>query len=307
VDLLTGRAMSKIHYDTADLRALCELSRQGGFTRAADALFLTPSALSRRISKLEAAIGAAVVERSTRAVALTTLGAYLVSRAEPLLDSLDASIEEAARIATGHEGQIAIGCIATIAYARVPDAVDIFRKKFPEVRISLKDGESFKVTAAVLNHEVEFAVTAVVESDRDLYVEFIADDPFVFVCDHAHEWASEAAISWKQLETERLVGFKASSWTRQLLDKGTAAKNIKLSWFYETGSLTSLVGFLKSGKFVAPVPKSFATFAREMVSIPLTQPLIERKLYLVRRRDAELSAPAVAMWNAIKQVLTTSL
>ncbi|WP_423815559.1 LysR family transcriptional regulator [Pseudomonas putida] len=67
----------KINYDIPDLRAFAELARTGGFNRAADALSITPSALSRRIAKLEAAVGGDLVARSTRDMALTTLGKRL--------------------------------------------------------------------------------------------------------------------------------------------------------------------------------------------------------------------------------------
>jgi len=93
----------KIHYDIRDLRAVCELARQGGFKHAANALAITPSALSRRVAKLEEVIGGLIVNRTTRSIALTALGRRLVTRCEPLLRELDESVDESSRIARGME------------------------------------------------------------------------------------------------------------------------------------------------------------------------------------------------------------
>lgn len=76
-----------------ELRSFKELGDCGHFTRAADRLSITPSALSRRISKLEAALGARLIERTTRAGALTAVGRNFHVRLSGLLLSLDACLD----------------------------------------------------------------------------------------------------------------------------------------------------------------------------------------------------------------------
>lgn len=80
-----------------ELRSFKELGDCGHFTRAADRLSITPSALSRRISKLEAALGARLIERTTRAGALTAVGSNFHVRLSGLLLSLDDCLGDVSR------------------------------------------------------------------------------------------------------------------------------------------------------------------------------------------------------------------
>ena len=290
----------KIHYDIRDLRAVCELARQGGFKHAANALAITPSALSRRVAKLEEAIGGLIVNRTTRSTALTALGRRLVTRCEPLLSELDETVDESSRIARGMEGQIAVGCVSSIAYTLLPSIVSDFRKRHPDLRISLKDDDGLQITAAVLNYEVELGITTVVGRDRELYSELIATDPFVLVCARDHPLANAKSLHWRRIASQRLMGFKASSSIRQLLDQRLQREGLQLLWFDEVDKLSSLLSYLRTGSFVGVVPSLIASYLVELVAVPMIGPRIERRIYLTRRKDMTLNPPAQILWNAIK-------
>jgi DNA-binding transcriptional LysR family regulator len=299
----------KIHYDIRDLRAVCELARQGGFKHAANALAITPSALSRRVAKLEEAIGGLIVNRTTRSIALTALGRRLVTRCEPLLRELDESVDESSRIARGMEGQIAVGCVSSIAYTLLPSIVSDFRKRHPDLRISLKDDDGLQITAAVLNYEVELGITTtVVGRDRDLYSELIATDAFVLVCAPDHPLANAKSLHWSRIASQRLMGFKSSSSIRQLLDQRLQREGLQLLWFDEVDKLSSLLSYLRTGSFVGVVPSLIASYLVELVAVPMIGPRIERRIYLTRRKDTMLNPPAQILWNAIKdRIATTTL
>ena len=290
----------RIHYDIRDLRAVCELARQGGFKPAANALAISPSALSRRVAKLEEAIGGLIVNRTTRSIALTALGRRLVTRCEPLLRELDESVDESSRIARGMEGQIAVGCVSSIAYTLLPSVVSDFRKRHPDPRISLKDDDGLRITAAVLNYEVELGITTVVGRDRELYSELIATDPFVLVCARDHPLANEKSLHWRRIASQRLMGFKASSSIRQLLDQRLQREGLQLLWFDEVDKLSSLLSYLRTGSFVGVVPSLIARYLVELVAVPMIGPRIERRIYLTRRKDMTLNPPAQMLWNAIR-------
>lgn len=299
--------MPKIHYDVPDLRALSELARTGGFNRAAESLSITPSALSRRIAKLEAAVGGDLVVRSTRGMTLTSLGQRLLARSEPLLTALDDSVDEASRIARGLEGLVVLGCVSSIAYSLLPAAVANFRQRHENVRVSLRDGEGLNVTAALLDQEVEFAVTTLVDTPGELFTQLIASDPFVAVCSAKHPIAEHSQVSWQQLAQQRLVGFKASSYSRRALDDGLVPTGVELNWFYEVEQLSSLVGYLQSGHFVGVVPRLLSGYLRDIATIPISGPQIERRIHLARRRDTHLSVPASVLWDCIYEAVGSSI
>ena len=294
--------MKKPNYDIFDVRALCELANKGSFNRAADALFVTPSALSRRIAKLEAAIGGQIVRRTTRAMEFTEIGEKLISRAQPLLYALDDAMEDASRLARGLEGQVTLGCIATVAFSLVPAAIAVFKRDFPSVRINLRDGEGSGITSAVTTHEVDFAVSTVIDEKDGLITELVMNDPIVLACPKGHPLAEMVEVEWEEVKSYRLLGFKSHVSIRQLIDRSLQAQNTDCPWFYEVDSLASLIGALRSGEFVAPVPELLARHIPELATVRLTAPSIERSIYLIRRPE-QTSVPAAALWNTIKAAL----
>lgn len=296
--------MARINYDVPDIRALIELVRHGSFNRAADALAITPSALSKRIAKVEASVGGLVVDRTTRSMELTSLGERLLLRAEPLLHALDDCMDEVSRVARGLEGQISVGCVATVAFSKFPFALGLFKQSYPEVRVDLLDGEGAFLTEAILNRKVDFAVTTVFQHHPDLIAENIASDPFVVVCHADHPLAERKRLRWEELRHWKIVGFKAHISTRRLVDEVLQKAGIELSWFYEVRLLSSLLGYLHSGEFIAPVPRLLAAAVPGLVAIPLEGPTLERQIFLVRR-DLQMPAPAEALWTIIAELLRT--
>lgn len=290
-----------MHYDLPSLRALCELSRQKSFSEAATKLALTPSAFSRRIAKLELAVGQALVIRTTRSMRLTSSGKDLVARATPLIAGLDRALVETASAGARDAQQIVLGCAASVAYTLVPYALRELRRSFPDTRIKLTDGEGRRTALSLQRGEVDLAVTtAQVTPDTNLIIEEIATDAFVLVCSLDHPLAQQRSICWAELKDYRLLGFEAETSTRRLLESQLAQTGIVLSWFDEVRALSSLMGYLKAGSFAAPIPRSLAAHITDVAVLELHTPSIQRRLTLARHKDASFGPAAQTLWRALR-------
>lgn len=299
--------MGRTHYELRDVRAICELARAKGFREAADALAITSSAFSRRVAKLEEAIGGLLVKRTTRSVALTPLGRRLVQRCQPMLDALDDSVDELTRIARGMEGQVSIGTIASASYALLAPVVAAFRATHPNLRINMREADGASIAAAVVNHEVDFGLTTVADRHKELHVEPVGDDAFVLVCGPDHPFARKRSLAWPQIAHERLMGYKASSSIRQMLDGALARAGVELLWFDEVDTLSSLMSYLGTTRFVGVVPRLVAGQLTGLATVRLTAPRLQRRLFLVRRADVELTPPAERLWAEIRTRVSFAL
>lgn len=299
--------MARIHYDVRDVRAICELTRVKGFREAAEALAITPSALSRRVAKLEEAVGGLLVKRTTRDTALTPLGRRLAARCEPLLHALDECIDESARMARGMEGQVTVASVSSVSAAQLAPVVAGFRQRYPHLRVNLKESDAFGIGEAVLNHDVDFGISTTPGPRGELHAEFVATDPMVLVCGRDTVLGRKRAVKWADLRGERLMGYKPSSSVRQMVDGALAKVGVELLWFDEVDTLSSLVSYLRTGQFTSVVPKVIAAQFAGLAVVPLTAPRIERKLYLLRRKDNDLTPPAQSFWNDVKKRLGSQL
>lgn len=296
--------MLRINYRIDDLRALLALQQHGSFVRAAETLFITQSAFSRRIAQLEEAVGARLVERTSRKVALSALGQSLAKQAQNVLPLLDQSMEDAYRQARGESGRITLSCLTTVAYSRLPTVLGQFRQTYPNVRMHVRDDTGQRVTQSVINREAEFGVTVVTESTADLVTERVAKDPFVLAVSPKHPLAKRKTVNWSDLANWKPVSLGRSSANRVLIDTELSRAGINPPWFDEVDHLSTMIGFLRNAQVVGVLPRmALDARAPDLVMRPLTDPVLSREIAMIRRPETELSMPAQWLWKLLAHSL----
>ena len=103
------------------------------------------------------------------------------------------------------------------------------------------------------------------------------------------------------------MGYKASSSIRQMLDSQLAREGVELLWFDEVDTLSSLISYLGTGSFVGVVPRIVAGQMPGLAVVSLTRPRLQRRLYLVRRADVELTPPARELWEDVRKTVLSSV
>lgn len=295
----------RINYDIEDLRAFCCLVRAGQYTAAAEQLCVTASALSRRIAKLEASIGGRLFERTTRRVVLTPVGAALYERVLPMVSQLDASMREAARLAQGLEGKLAISTVASVGYSVLPKVLPDFYARHPDVYLSIRDGNATVTTHLVLEREVEFGVTTPVSFGPALDAERVASYGYNLVYAAGSPFAPRRrGMTWAKLAGLPVVGLNPLSSTRLQIDSVLDHHGIEQPWRIEVDQLATMIGLVQSGGFVTVMPGLFEARGYGLKSLPLNDPPISRDVYLVRRRDASLSPQGAYLLGLIRAHLT---
>src|SRR5438046_2830274 len=127
--------------DMNRLRALRELARCGTMAAAAEALFLTPSAVSQQIAQLEEEAGIGLTERRGRGVRLTPAGEALVAHTERIMVVLDEAKSELAQLRREIAGELRVAAFPSIASAVMPETIKELRSVFPRLDIVLEEME----------------------------------------------------------------------------------------------------------------------------------------------------------------------
>ncbi|THF49633.1 LysR family transcriptional regulator [Allorhizobium terrae] len=283
-----------INCEILDLRAFLSVVELENFHRAADALNLSQPALSRRIQKLEQVIGAPLLERTTRHVSTTALGAELIPLVRRMLEEFDTSLFSVRDVGSQRSGLVTIACLPTAAFYFLPKVIKQFSLEYPNIRFRILDLPATDGLQAVARGEVEFGINIMGFSDPDLMFERLIEDPFVLAARKDHPLAAKSEIQWGDLAPYQLITVHRSSGNRTLLDAALAKSNLKLRWSFEVTHLSTSLGLVEAGLGISVLPK-LATPQEDhpfLVTRPIRNPEISRTIGIVRRRGGTLSPAA---------------
>src|ERR1700724_4223611 len=144
--------------NVARLRVLKEVAYRGSLSGAAEALSYSQSAVSQQIAALEAQTGMALLERHPRGVSLTAAGQTLVQHAEGILARLDAAEAALSAISGLRGGRLRMASFPTAGATLMPVAIATFRSSYPEVELTLAEGEPEEIVPRLRAGELDLAL-----------------------------------------------------------------------------------------------------------------------------------------------------
>lgn len=290
-----GALMLMVNCELLDLRALIAVAEGRSFHRAAQQLNLSQPALSRRIQKLESAVGAVLIERTTRNVRLTPSGQEVVPLIRRMLDEFDGSLIGLMAQGERGAGRITLASVPSATVRFLPDVLQQFGQDYRNTRVRILDLSASECAEAVRTGEAEFGLSLPVSSDSDLSFTPLHDDPYGLICRKDDLFASMPDIGWSDLVGQRLITVHRASGNRTTLEAGLAAHGINLTWFYEVTRLTSALALVDAGLGPSVLPRLACAGpeARDLIWRPLGEPLIARTIGLLKRPAAPIS-PAAA-------------
>jgi len=293
-----------MNLDVQGLQAFTRIAALGTFQKAASALFLSQSALSRRISKLEEALGVRLLDRTTRRVRLTAVGRDFLPQARRLIEELETSFAGMREMAKHGSGQVALACVPTAAIHILPTVIREYSAKHPDNRIRILDVHANEVLQAVLRGEAEFGLTLSGADESEIETEPLFDDPFVLACRKDHPLAKRRTVKWAELGEHRVITVGRLSGNRALLDFGLPSNLPQQRWTYEVQhSFWTGLGMVEAGIGVIAVPMLALSGRRNtgLVSRPLVEPKLTRTLAVIRRRGVTLSPAAQEFLTMLKK------
>ena len=201
------------------LRVFTEVARKLSFVRAAEALHLTPPAVTMQVKELEAAVGLPLFDRQGRTISLTTTGEYFLVYAKRLISTLKDAEDAMARFKRVEAGLLNIGLVSTAKYF-IPRLLARFREEHPGVEVRLQvTGNREQLLALLHANEVDLAVMGRPPKELSTRAEPFAAHPLVFVCPPDHALARRESVSAEVLADHPLIVREPGSGTRKAMEE----------------------------------------------------------------------------------------
>lgn len=286
-----------MHFTLRQLRAAIAVAKRGNFRRAADELKLSQPALSLSIAELERSLGVTLFHRTSRMVAPTEIGAAFLPGAERLVVELDRLVSDVAKNAEARAGRVVVTCLASVAGRVIPAVINECSRRYPAIDIDIRDDLAGRMAEVVRHGEADFAITLAPRSlAEDLVFEPLFSESFFVVCQKSHRFAKASKVRWRQLEGETFIAFSTASGTHAMIDAEIIRARVSLGRRVTVTQLATVLGMLEEGVGVSVLPQLALPVERHprLIVRPLIDPMLERTIGLLQRRDRSLSPAAAA-------------
>lgn len=281
------------------LRAFTALLRTGSTKGAAEALLVTPPAITLQLRELEAAVGMPLIERRPDGIEPTAAGAEILDAATRI-DTLLADTADLIQTFRGLEGgKVAVGVISTAKYF-APKAIAAFSREHPGIDISLKVGNRQETIRSLAGYDFDLAIMGRPPGDFAVDQAAIGDHPHVIIAPPEHRLAERTSITLGQLADETFLLREPGSGTRTVLQELFKKGPSTLDRGMEIGSNETIKQAVIAGLGIALI--SAHTVAVEVADGRLAMLDVEglpimRTWYLVKRSEKRLLPAAEAMWT----------
>jgi DNA-binding transcriptional LysR family regulator len=291
----------------ARLKVLKEVAYRGSFSAAAEELSYTQSAISQQIAALEAEAGMALLERHARGVSLTAAGQMLMGHAEGILARLEAAEASLAEIAGLRGGRLRMASFPTAGATLMPLAIATFRASYPDVELTLSEGEPEEIAPRLRAGELDLALLFEFAGETELgegttRVELL-EDPMYLALPREHRLAGKKRLRLEDLKGEAWVQTSSASPCARHVVRSCYAAGFEPNVSFESDDYQTVQGLVAAGVGVALIPELALSVVREEIAIRALSPGPPvRQVVAAAPAGARLVPAAPAMLSVLEQV-----
>jgi DNA-binding transcriptional LysR family regulator len=290
------------------LRILREVAARGSFSAAADALYLSQSAVSQQVATLEREVGMSLLERTREGPKLTDAGRVLVGHAEAAIARLEEAERELAAIAGLDGGELRLASFPSASATLLTEAVSIFHPRHPKVRLTIAEAEPEESLPRLRGGELDLALafdypSVPTVSERDLDRTLVLTESMHLALPKSHPLAEEQVVPLAELAEEQwLCGSRPSSCgdavVRACRDAGFSPRI-----GFESDDYHVMQGFIAAGLGFTLLPDlALPTLRSDLVVRPTDPPTPKRRVWAATRAQGARSPATDEMVSTLVEV-----
>jgi len=285
--------VTPMRFDLVDLRLFLSVVEHGSLTRGAQAMNLALASASERISGMEAALGASLLERTRRGVRPTSAGDALTRHARLILFNVEQMRGELQSYGTGFRGRVRLLCNTAAMVAFLPRRLCKFLVAHPNLSVDVEEVPSVEIALALAGGRAELGVAANIADLGALQTKPLEEDRLFVVASSSHGIASEHSIEFADIARELFVGVADSALETHLAER-TSRLGFQRAYRTRLRRVQDVGMLVKAGVGIAVLSESsLGEFDRQgLAIIPLRDPWAHRQLFLCARDFRALSPHA---------------
>lgn len=291
------------------IRAFLAVARHSNFTRAANELHISQSALTVQIQQLEEALGIRLFDRNKRRVALTDAGRQVLAPLQRIVVDSEAIVSRTREIAGLRRGIVSIALLPSVASGILTEVINQFTAAHPGVLININDVVANRIVEMVRSEAVDFGIGIMPKTDKDLVNSPLFTDRLFAFLPARHPLSSRNSVSLNQLSDYPLVLTAMDSSVRALLEDAMKRCSLHLTPTFEVNYMSTSLSLISAGFGVGILPEYADTMgsASGIVKLPISRPSITRRIQIIQRKSKTPSPAAARMMEIFKRVTQSAL
>lgn len=272
-----------------------QVAVQLSFSKAAESLFISQSAVSQNIKSLEKELQTELFIRSTKRVQLTEAGKILFEHIEPAFNLIENGEKSIKEINALERGEIHIGANDTISKDYLLPYLNKFHQLYPEIQIQITNRTSSTCIDLLQQNKVDLIISNLPNPKITEQMEYQEIFTFndIFIAGSEFNELREMKIGLKELKKYPLLMLEVKTTTRKFLEKTLTELGIEIEAAIELGSVDLLIEMTKIGLGIAFVPEYCLNLKNQSLFVVETkEKLPARKLAVVKNRNIPLSRAA---------------
>jgi DNA-binding transcriptional LysR family regulator len=242
------------------LQAFIVIAETGNFTRASEQLRIAQSAMSDLVKGLEAELRVRLFNRTTRRVELTDAGNEFRSQAQRILADLNHAVQNAHDLVDRKRGRITVATTPTLAVLFVPQAMALFSREFPGVKVVLVDTQSTLIVEKVQSGEFDIGVGSFPNLSDSFTRTYLGRDTLAVFVERNHPIASMRRLKWTDLKGLPLITLSRASGIRSHVEFQYRAADLPFQPAYEVIQMTTAMALAEAGLGIAVLPLSMSAY-----------------------------------------------
>jgi DNA-binding transcriptional LysR family regulator len=283
--------------DIGRLRALRELSIRKTMAAVAEALYVSPSAVSQQIALLEEEVGIRLIERRGRGVVMTPAGQQLVQRAENILIEIESAKADIAEMKNVVSGELRVAAFPSVAAAVIPKVVYDLAERHPQLTVQFDELEPAESVAALRSWQTDVAIIDDLNMptgalDPNIETIFLMEDVFNVMVSKEHRLFEQPTVGLRELRDERWAIDTASDTYTKMLAEACQEEGFKPNIVARCKGFEVTIALIRQNYGISILPGLRASYDLEDVWVCRVVPEIRRRIFIAFRRE-EKRSPAL--------------
>jgi LysR family transcriptional regulator for metE and metH len=282
-----------MNIDIRDLQMVAAIAASGSVTRAAGELHRTQSAVSHRLRTIEERLGTLLFLRLGKRMVVTAAGERVLATARRILEDIRTTEEDVRRLGARQAGVLRVCAQCNTGYHWLPSLIDIFRRRYPQIEVSLAVECTLRPVEALLEGKLDIAIVTQSIRHHHLRLRPLFEDEHAAIVAPDHPFAGRPFVRPEDLATDRLLLYSSSpddSFTIQRILRPAGVVPQRVSFVMLTEAILEMVKAHLGISVMQTWAIEPALRAGEVRAIPITAAGIRRQWHAATLQAAGTAA-----------------